>query len=146
MAAFNRAELEALGYVERMPGHWEKVQGLGVLPPNSETGLRHSPAPAYRSKWDADRAALLETLKHAGQIAAWKYESIRLRLGDGAWYKPDFLVVETDGTLTLEEVKGHWREAALVRYKVARSMYPMFAFRPVTKRGGQWVDAMEGKR
>jgi hypothetical protein len=93
-------------------------------------------------------AAELEARKAAGEVSWWAFETMRFRLADGAWYKPDFAVVVTfqfqadgqlwvDSKLELHEVKGHWREAARVRIKVAADRHP-FRFVAVTRKGGQW--------
>lgn len=76
------------------------------------------------NKTEKHRAIQLEALKRDGQIREWGFESMSLKLGDGAYYTPDFMVIEKDGTLRFEETKGHWREAARVRIKVASSIFP----------------------
>jgi hypothetical protein len=93
----------------------------------------------YRSKWERERAAALTLQRMAGAIRSWKHEGIRLKLANGAWYKPDFMVWHNDGLIELEEVKGHWREAARVRWKVAIAQYPMFGFSLWTKQRGVWA-------
>jgi hypothetical protein len=65
----------------------------------------------------AQEVLILE--RAAGQIKDYKYEAIKLKLANGAWYTPDFDVYMPDGSLVFYEVKGHWREAARVRIKVA---------------------------
>lgn len=99
-------------------------------------------ADRFRSKWDRERNDYLETMMFARRLRRFRYEPMRLRLADGSWYKPDFLVEHNDGRLELEEVKGYRREAAIVRFKVARELYPMFTFTMITKRNGQWVSAL----
>jgi hypothetical protein len=70
------------------------------------------------------------------------FEEIALRLADGSWYTPDFWVKAKDDVLEFHEVKGHWREAARVRIRVAAERYPQFrfkAFRKLPKAlGGMW--------
>lgn len=87
------------------------------------------------NKTEADYATLLDLRKQGGEIHSWQFEAIRLRMADGAFYKPDFLVQDVNGYLELHEVKGHWREAAKVRIKVAAALYPMFRFVVVYRRG-----------
>lgn len=98
--------------------------------------------PGAMNKTEAERSRELESLKAAGEIIGWWFEPFRLRLAeDNAFYTIDFMVVRPDGTIELEEVKGHWEEAALVRIKVAASLYP-FSFVALKKRtkkdGGGW--------
>jgi len=66
-----------------------------------------------------------------------------LKLGKGAWFTPDFGVVEKDSSFTFYETKGSFfREAAKVRLKVARSTYPFFNFVVArhTKKGWTFSD------
>jgi hypothetical protein len=84
-------------------------------------------------------ASHLEALKRAGQVLWWRFEPMRLRLANGAWFKPDFGVKLRDGSLEFHETKGFWREAARVRIKVAAELFP-FRFIAVTrKKGGGWA-------
>jgi hypothetical protein len=57
------------------------------------------------------------------------FEEITLALGGGARYTPDFWTLGDDDVLEFHEIKGHWREAAKVRIKVASAKYPQFRFR-----------------
>jgi hypothetical protein len=46
----------------------------------------------------------LDLRKIAGEVSWWAFGSLRFRLADGAWYKPDFFVVLLDGSCVLVEV------------------------------------------
>ena len=89
------------------------------------------------NKTEAKRAVELEALKRDGQIRDWGFEAMTLKIGGDARYTPDFMVIENDGTLRFEETKGHWREAAKVRIKVAASRFPC-AFTALRLVKGQW--------
>ena len=89
---------------------------------------RRPPKPRGMNRIEQDYAGELEVQKCCGEIADYGYERIRLRLGPGAWYKPDFDVIGTDGFIEIHETKGYWREAARVRIKVAAGLYPHFRF------------------
>jgi hypothetical protein len=91
------------------------------------------------NKLEAAYAQHLDLQRFAGEIHWWGYERVRLRVGNGAWYKPDFFVQrERDGPIELHETKGFRREAAIVRIKACADEYP-FIFYLVTRRGGQWI-------
>ena len=75
----------------------------------------------------------LEKLRLAGQLLWWRFEPFKLQLGPGAFFTPDFALLWADGELAFDEVKGHWREAARVRIKVAAGLYPFFRFRVVVR-------------
>lgn len=146
------AELRQLGY-EVKDGKAVRVGSVRVGSGDAGTGGRSdaaqrpevaavpsNPSTRYRSKWEAERAVILEARKRAGLIRDWQHEAIRLRVADGAWYKPDFLVTHNDGRVQVEEVKGHWREAARVRWKVIRERFPMLSPVALTKRNGLWLE------
>lgn len=78
---------------------------------------------------------------------AWiEREPVALKLGNGVRYNPDFLVhlPENYGAhtqqLTAYEVKGHMRDDAAVKIKVAASRFPFIRFVLVwrSSRAGGW--------
>ena len=91
------------------------------------------------NKLEARYAARLEAMRLAGEIAAWRYESLKLRLADKTWYTPDFEVLLNDGGLELHETKGYWQDDARVKIKVAAEAYPEIVFRVVREVRKQWV-------
>ncbi len=74
-----------------------------------------------------------------GKILWYAFEPMRLKLGRGAWYTPDFAVLEDSGQFVCYEVKGFFREAAKVRIKVAKSLYPFLKFIVVRRQKGEWT-------
>ncbi len=125
---------------EQLAAHQQRV-GIPpiVLPKRKAHSVK---VDGYRSKAEARYAAILEARKASGEIRDWAYESIRLRLVDGeiVWYTPDFDVLELDGTTTLIEIKGYMREAARIRYLMARQRYPQFRFRLIWAKRNQFVE------
>jgi hypothetical protein len=93
------------------------------------------------NKLEADYAAHLKLVQHAGEIEWFAFEAIKLRLADATFYTPDFFVMGANGLLECHEVKGHWEDDARVKIKVAAALFP-FSFRAVTrvakKDGGGW--------
>lgn len=93
------------------------------------------------NRTEAAYARLLESDKAAGRVVCWWFESLKLKIADGAcWYTPDFLVLLPDGTLELHEVKGARRifqDDAKVKCKVAATMYP-FPLKVVYPAKGGW--------
>ena len=82
-------------------------------------------------------------------VLRWWYEPMSLRLssppeGQPARYTPDFLILMTDGTTFVDDVKGSGLDdpASLVRIKCAAEAYPLWVFRVVKRRtkrdGGGW--------
>jgi hypothetical protein len=90
------------------------------------------------NRTEAAYAAELSIRKAAGEVIDFGFERMKLRLADGAWYCPDFLLVMADRSIELHEVKGFEREAAIVRLKVAAELYPHFRFYLVKKVDAGW--------
>jgi len=99
--------------------------------------------PSRMNKLETAYSQLIELERRAGTWQWWAFEAIKLRLASGAWYTPDFALLDPLGKLVIHETKGHWREAAKVRIKVAAELYPMFRFVAVTRQrrkdGGNWM-------
>ena len=66
----------------------------------------------------------LELRQHAGEIAWFKFEGVKLRLADSTFYSPDFAVMLAGGEMEMHEVKGFWRDDARAKIKIAADMYP----------------------
>ena len=85
----------------------------------------------------------LDVLRAAGEIAEWRYEPLKLKLAGSTFYTPDFIVLHKDQHLSIDEVKGFWRDDARVKLKVAAEMFPWWEFRAITQRtkkaGGGWA-------
>ena len=83
----------------------------------------------------------LKLLQHAGQVAWYKFEGIKLRLADNTFYTPDYAVMLANGEMELHEVKGFWQDDAKAKIKIAADMYPFrfIAVKVKTKKdGGGW--------
>lgn len=90
------------------------------------------------NKLEAKYAGVLELRKKAGEIAAYWFEGLKLRLADRTFYTPDFVVQLADGSLELHETKGFMRDDAAIKLKVAAETFP-FRFVLVTWSKGGWV-------
>ena len=99
-----------------------------------------SPFAPYRNRWEKQYAEYLEIRRRAGEIDCWEYESVRVKVGNGAWFKPDFIVRTLDGQIQFHETKGFAREAAMVRIRAAALRFPYFQFFIVKKDKGSWVE------
>jgi hypothetical protein len=84
---------------------------------------------------------VLDVRKATGEVAEYWYESVKLRLAEGAWFTVDFFVMLADGRLEAHEVKGFLRESAAVRIKTAAEKYPFLFFMAFKRKkvdGGGW--------
>jgi hypothetical protein len=115
-----------------------ELRAMGVVPRGEKSATKTKPAKRGMNGWETKYAKILEQQRRAGVIAWWRFESMRFKLANGAWFKPDFAVVQNDGKLELYEVKGYWREAAKLRIKVAADQFP-FTFVVVKKAGSGWT-------
>ncbi len=93
------------------------------------------------NKTEAAYAALLDGLKHAGDVAWYKFEGLKFRLADNTFYTPDFAVMMSGGEMQCHEVKGFWQDDSRAKIKIAADLYP-FQFIAVKvaakKDGGGW--------
>lgn len=98
--------------------------------------------PGEMNKTEAARAVVLETMRHAGLVAHWEWEPLKLRLGKGSFYTPDFLVVLPCMTIVLEETKGSrgWKldDEGRTKWKIAAGKFPFFEFRGAVLKRGAW--------
>ena len=101
--------------------------------------------PGAMNKTESAYAQYLENERRAGRVQQFWFESVKLKIADGAcFYTPDFMVLRPDGTLELHEVKGSpriFQDDAKVKCKACATQYP-FPLRvvyPKTKKsGGGW--------
>lgn len=110
-------------------GATRALQALGRL----KTGTMNKTEAAY--------AATLDARRHAGEVAWFKFEGIKLRLADNTFYTPDFAVMLADGSLEMHEVKGFWQDDARAKIKIAADLYPLqfIAVQAKAKKdGGGW--------
>lgn len=116
--------------LDRLPKEWEgRVAGEKLTLPKVST------SPGGMNKLEAKWAQQLEIERQAGEIRRWRFNEIKLKLADGSWFKCDFWVVCADGSVRMDETKGHWREAAKVRIRVAARLYPEFRFHAIQWKG-----------
>lgn len=106
-------------------------------------GVRRRHQPGTMNGLEREYSLYLDVLKARGEILAWWFEGVKLKLADKCYYTVDFLVMLPDGTLEGREVKGakkkpngeegYWVEDdAKVKIKIAAEMFP-FTFRIVFK-------------
>ena len=112
------------------------------------------PAPArprYRAgemnKLEQQYARHLDLLKAGGEVIAWQFEPLKLRIGPKCYYTPDFLViVPATRFIEVHEVKGFWQEDARVKIKAAAERFPWFTFCGVQFRKRSWIyERFEGR-
>lgn len=88
----------------------------------------------------------LSMLKMAGEITEFWFESIKVKIADGAcWYTPDFLVLKADSTLEFHEVKANpriFQDDAKVKVKSTATNYPfkMIVVYPKKTHGWEFVE------
>lgn len=103
--------------------------------------VKRAPVKARRgvmNKWEESFSQVLAAAMKAGNISDWRFENIKLKIGVGAWFTPDFAVADKDIFSTFYEVKGHRTAASIVRLKAAALFYPKYRFILVTGAGGGW--------
>jgi len=105
--------------------------------------------PGEMNKTEAAYAEQLELRRLAGELLAWWFEPMTLRMAKRTGYTPDFVVMLPDERIEFHEVKGFMEDDAAVKLKVCRQQFewlgPIVLVRKVAKRdGGGWK--LEGER
>jgi len=82
----------------------------------------------FRSKWEWQYAVYLEFTKDREIIKEWEYESQtfwfeKIKRGVRS-YKPDFKVIENDGSHYWVEVKGYMDTKSMTKIKRFKKFYP----------------------
>lgn len=102
-------------------------------------GIRRTPG--VMNKTEAAYAETLRLRQIAGEVLWYSFESVKLKLAPNTHYTPDFIVMLSDGTIEIHEVKGFREDDYRVKIKVAANTFP-FRFFEVTvrakKNGGGW--------
>lgn len=121
------------------------VSGKTIVAAKPRASITGPDGVVYRSKLERDWHAL--RLTSAPPPRHLEYEPIKLKLGRGAYYTPDFVEWSDSGDPRpiCWEIKGpFFREAARVRIKVAASKFPRMRFivvrRKPKKEGGDWYE------
>ena len=93
--------------------------------------------PGVMNKGEARYRDHLAALVLAGEVRAFAFEAVTLRLGERSRYTPDFMVYMRDTTIEFHEVKGrkgagfYATEDAMKAIKAAAAMFPWWTFRIV---------------
>jgi len=84
------------------------------------------------NKVEAKYALILETLKRNGNILEYYYEPLKFRLGDNCYYTPDFMIIDSNGIISFEEIKGGYiTDDSIIKWKMVVEKYPYFNFRMI---------------
>lgn len=76
---------------------------------------------------------VLEPKLNRGEILAFGFEQLKLRLADRTFYTPDYFVLDDAGFIEAHEVKGYWEEQARIKIKVAADRYQWIRFVAITR-------------
>lgn len=77
----------------------------------------------YASKRESEYAAELSQLKAAGKVRAW-IEQVPIRLPGGLKFVCDFLVIKSDGSVQLVEIKGMATPAFKMKMRLLQEAQP----------------------
>ncbi len=75
----------------------------------------------------------LQPMLLGGKILEWKFEPVKLRIGDKCFYSPDFLVITAKREIEMHEFKGHWEDDARVKIKAAAALFWWAKFVAITR-------------
>lgn len=102
-------------------------------------GRTHTRVAGRMNGYETKYSLILEAERRRGDIAAWWYESVKLKLAPATFLTMDFMVLYPDGLVELVDVKGSFQEDdARVKLKVAAETYPLFRFKVAALVKGTW--------
>lgn len=132
-----------------LPAEAAVKQSLTDAPAAPPRHARHEAGVMNKTEAAYDQQLALR--KHAGEIAWYAFEKVKLRLAKATFLTIDFMVLLADGSLECHEVKGrkgdrYWvEEDAKIKLKVAAEMFP-FRFLVVwPRKGGGWCSEVVGR-
>lgn len=100
----------------------------------SNAGKREDLGIYVRSSWEANYCRYLKWLKERGEILDWGYEvdefEFPIKRGN-RFYKTDFKVWNTNGSITYHEVKGYMDASSKTKLKRMAKYYPKIEIRVV---------------
>lgn len=91
------------------------------------------------NKTEAEFALRLEAMKRNGEIVSFAYEAVKIKIGDGCWYVPDFFVVRKDKKPLFIEIKGFMRDDARVKFIAAGTIHKWADFEMYRKAKKEWT-------
>lgn len=92
---------------------------------------------AHSTTMNRTEAGYAERLGLDTNVVWFKFGAVTLKLADDCRYSPDFIVMLASGEIEMHEVKGFRREDAMVKIRVAASVFP-FRFVLVEREKGEW--------
>lgn len=140
----------SIGQVAKIPGAGEAISinqdASALVKPKGRSHGQHTTG--VMNKVESSYAAHLDS-----RGLAWKFEAITLKLANRLHYRPDFMVIEKDGSISLHEVKAWWKaskrvgwaEKARVKWKAAADKFPMFRFVAAWQKDGAWEMEVYGE-
>lgn len=105
------------------------------------------------NKTEREFSLILAAQLVKGEISGWLYEGVKLKIGEGCWYCPDFMVIEqTDSTfrdghefiqrVKFIEVKGFLRDDARVKFLAAQEQHKWATFEMWRKTKQGWKQVL----
>jgi len=78
-----------------------------------------------------------------GEIVAYWFEGVKFRLARKTFYTPDFFVQYPDHFECVEIKGGFVREDSILKFKVAREMWPCYKWVMMQYKGGEWREIIK---
>jgi hypothetical protein len=90
------------------------------------------------NKTESEYALILEARARRDEIKQSKFEEVKIRIGDGCWYVPDFFVERHDQKPLFIEIKGFMRDDARVKFLAAKELHTWADFEMWRKTKSGW--------
>jgi hypothetical protein len=121
-----------------VPQHGQRFFGKR----ETKYGKRHKPG--VMNQTEETYAGTLHTRFLAGELLAWQFETVTLKLAEDCRYTPDFMIQLADGSIEFVDTKGGgpMDPKSLVKIRCAAEKFPQFKFvieqKLAKSKGGGW--------
>lgn len=140
-------QLKEMGYAENKVGEWQRLgPSLSVCqapPDRRQQAMNEPPKPPKRIRQSSK--PLMNKLESEFKEYYENYsghtlipQALRFRLGNGIWFKVDFVAFSQNGNWAFEIKGPHAFRGGFENLKVAASLYPQFVWMLWWKDGNQW--------
>ncbi len=113
-----------------------------VVHTSDAVAVNVAPRRGKMNKTEAEFAMILEARANHNEIKQAKFEQIKIRIGEGCWYIPDFFVERHVGKPLFIEIKGFLRDDARVKFLAAKELHTWADFEMWRKTKNGWLQIL----
>lgn len=142
--------MRGLNFTKEQADAHQRKHGFSPLSKEDKEALDRSKPKLFRdikailrmNKTEAEYALILEAQKRRGEILRYRFEAVKIRVGEGCFYVPDFFIEREGQKPLFVEVKGFLRDDARVKFLAAKEQHSWADFEMWRKVEGSWTQLL----